>query len=313
MRIYELNFRGAKLIGVIHKGEISIPVRPIADAIGIEWNGQYEAIKRHPVLSKGVRMIRIPFGNGGPQTMMCLPLHRLHFWLARIESGRIKNDDVRTEVVAFQEECADALFAHFMPEFAATLGIDTPTIDVRLLSEDLFDREPPRLEAPVLTQIAPIPALDQDWARRIDVQEIKDALGQQLARVFVELYQVIVDHSSISRRGAPPENVEIYDQVIIECFDGCCPITWPERVKIIDQNRNHILGVYEIDHITGNKSKNGLYEMMPMREYWNKRLEKKGSRERWSPEIRRKMETFFGYVQYYTGQPSLLFHQQAAE
>jgi hypothetical protein len=140
MQVYELNFRGAKLIGVKHDGRIVIPIKPIADAIGIDWSSQHKAIQRHTILSKGMVVMTIPFGQGGTQMMACLPLNRLHFWLAGVESGRIKGDDIRARVIEFQEECADALFVYFMPEYAAAIGVKLPTLEARLLHDDLFDR-----------------------------------------------------------------------------------------------------------------------------------------------------------------------------
>jgi hypothetical protein len=33
-------------------------------------------------LAKGMVMMTIPFGSGGAQEMVCLPLDRVNFWLA---------------------------------------------------------------------------------------------------------------------------------------------------------------------------------------------------------------------------------------
>jgi hypothetical protein len=306
MSTYEINFRGAKLIGVVIDRRIIIPVAPICVGMRINATAQTQRIKRDPVLSKGSCMMHEPLI--GPQQMVCLPLHRVNYWLAGIDSSRIKDDDIRNLVIEYQEECADALFAHFMPEYAAAIGTKLPALETRLLSEDLFDREPPRFDAPTVIEVKAVPP-DHELARRTDVQD----LSEQLSQMSLNLHQAIIDNSPLSRQPAPTENVRIYDKVIISCFDGCCPIAWPERVKIIDESEKHIPNVYELDHATGNKSKNGLYEMVPMSKKWNQRLEKRGSKERWSAEIQQKFKTFWTYVAYYDPDDRQLALPVAAE
>lgn len=45
--------------------------------------------------------------------MVGLPLSKLNFWLARIHPNKVPNPETRAKVIAYQEECADVLFAHF--------------------------------------------------------------------------------------------------------------------------------------------------------------------------------------------------------
>jgi hypothetical protein len=139
--VYEIEFRGAKLLGVRHNGSIVIAIRPICTAIGIDDEPQRRRINRDPVLSKGGVILTLPFTSGGPQSMLCLALKRLHYWLAGISSGSIKDETMRQRVIEYQEECADYLFACFMPEAAAAMGITLPAISrPQLVQDDFIDR-----------------------------------------------------------------------------------------------------------------------------------------------------------------------------
>lgn len=111
--VMTVNFRGAVLYGMEVGGIVCVAVRPIVDAMGISWHGQLERIKRDPILSEGVRMIRIPSARGGPQQSVSLPLDLIHGWFFTIEASRIRNEDVRGRVLAYQRECYDVLWEHF--------------------------------------------------------------------------------------------------------------------------------------------------------------------------------------------------------
>jgi hypothetical protein len=114
-RIMTVEFRGAELIGFQLGGIIFVAVRPIVEGMGLSWSGQYERIKRSPILNEGVRMIRTPFGPGGPQEMVCLSLQLIHGWLFTIEASRVR-EELRDRVFSFQRECYEVLFRHFSGE-----------------------------------------------------------------------------------------------------------------------------------------------------------------------------------------------------
>lgn len=144
MQVYEFSFRDARLLGVARGSQVVIPIAPICAAIGIDVQAQQRRIYRDSVLAKGTAMMAVPFGRGGKQEMLCLPLQRIHYWLAGIDSSRIKDTAMRDRVIAYQEECADVLCAYFMPGYAKAAGVQLATLEVRLLHDDLFDRSESR-------------------------------------------------------------------------------------------------------------------------------------------------------------------------
>ncbi len=96
-----------------HQGdEVEVPLKALVDQLGLAWHPQLERIKRHPVLSKGIRVTRIP-SQGGMQETVALSLEMLPGFLTTIQSERIKDPIVRERVTLFQEEAFHALFVHF--------------------------------------------------------------------------------------------------------------------------------------------------------------------------------------------------------
>ena len=111
--IVTVNFRGDDLYGFKQDDGVFVALKPMVEAIGLAWNGQFERVNRDPVLSKGVRVMRIPFGRGGAQEAVCIKMDLVNGWLFGIDSSRIKDDEVRQRVILYQEECYGVLFAHF--------------------------------------------------------------------------------------------------------------------------------------------------------------------------------------------------------
>ena len=111
--IKTVNFHGDTLVTVANDSGVPlIAIRPICDALGLDWSAQLKRIKRHSVLSKAVAMMATPFGGLG-QDMACLPLDKLDFWLATIDDGRVKDPETRNRLIQYQEECAKCLYKHF--------------------------------------------------------------------------------------------------------------------------------------------------------------------------------------------------------
>lgn len=119
-----VNFYGAQLI-VINSDKIKwVALKPICEAIGIDWPRQYTKIQNDPRFN--CCHITTVGADGKNREMMCLPLDQINGWLFNINSNRVKSD-CRETLLIFQRECQEALFRHFMPkggtneEFATTI------------------------------------------------------------------------------------------------------------------------------------------------------------------------------------------------
>jgi hypothetical protein len=107
--IAAVTFAGATLTTILHEGEEFAAIRPICDAIGLAWNGQWERISRDDVLSATVRVIRTVAQDGKEREIIALPLKLLNGWLFGIDTSRVKNEAVRARVIEYKRECYDVL------------------------------------------------------------------------------------------------------------------------------------------------------------------------------------------------------------
>lgn len=110
--IVTIHFRQDTLFAVERDDGVFVAVKPICDSLGVAWVPQLRKLKDDPVLSKGVTTMVIP-SVGGAQESTCLKLEKVNFWLAKMDSRRIKDENAREKLIAYQEECADVLFGHF--------------------------------------------------------------------------------------------------------------------------------------------------------------------------------------------------------
>lgn len=110
--ITKIEFHDATILAVETDGDYLILMKSMCGGIRIAWNGQFEKIKRDPILSKGFRVTRIPSG-GGMQDAVCLPLRLVPMWLAKLDASRIKNPEAQARILLWQEEATEVLFRHF--------------------------------------------------------------------------------------------------------------------------------------------------------------------------------------------------------
>ncbi len=100
-------------------GEIYVALRPIVEALGLDWAGQYQRIKRDPVLSEEIKTISVGITpteirkrGEGAKPYVCLPKKFLSGFLFGINANRIKKE-LREGVIKWQREAHLFLDAAF--------------------------------------------------------------------------------------------------------------------------------------------------------------------------------------------------------
>jgi P22_AR N-terminal domain len=111
--IISVNFRGDDLYGFENDDGIFVALKPIVQAMGLDWSGQLQRLKRDPILTEGMVIMPIPLAGGGAQEVVCLKLELVNGWFFTIDSARIKDETVREKVLLYQRECYGVLFEHF--------------------------------------------------------------------------------------------------------------------------------------------------------------------------------------------------------
>jgi len=105
--LQRINFYGNEIFTVEKDGEHYVAMKPICEAIGIDWSSQLQRIKRHTILGQGVVIITIP-SNGGEQEMLMLPVKFLQGWLFTVNANRVK-PEIKDRLLQYQRECFDVL------------------------------------------------------------------------------------------------------------------------------------------------------------------------------------------------------------
>ncbi|WP_435638352.1 phage antirepressor N-terminal domain-containing protein, partial [Carnimonas bestiolae] len=111
-----VSFHGQKLIAIRDGDTIRVAMKPVCEGTGLVWQGQFERIKRHPVLSTCVRVIRMQLPQDSQsRDVVTLPLEMLNGWLFGVDANRVKPES-REAVLMYQRECFAVLFEHFHPK-----------------------------------------------------------------------------------------------------------------------------------------------------------------------------------------------------
>lgn len=94
-------------------GDVYVLMKRVCENLGLSWNGQYERIQRHQVLSGSIRVIRMEGEKGVTRDHVTLPLVYLHGWLFGVDTSRVK-DAIRDKLIAYQTDCFRVIANHFM-------------------------------------------------------------------------------------------------------------------------------------------------------------------------------------------------------
>ncbi len=109
---YQVPFHGDTLLILEdHFGDRFVALRPIVDALGLDWSSQHKRIKRDGVLSEGVCVMQTP-SEGGDQDAVALPFNLFHGWLFTLQVSRTK-PEIQEKLLAYQLECFDVLHSYF--------------------------------------------------------------------------------------------------------------------------------------------------------------------------------------------------------
>lgn len=110
--IVTIDFHQDTIFAVERPDGVFVAAKPISDSLGLRWHGQFERLNRDPILSEGIRIIRVP-SVGGEQETLCLRLDLVHGWLFTIDETRVRDEETRQKVLTYKRECYTVLYRHF--------------------------------------------------------------------------------------------------------------------------------------------------------------------------------------------------------
>lgn len=123
----QVEFYGDELTAVLAEdGRVYVPIRPICELIGVDWNGQRRRINRDPVLGEELRTVDVTSTEGGrvvTRSVICLPLDYTNGFLFGLNADRVR-PDLRDKVIRYQRECYRVLADAFLSPVTAVSPID---------------------------------------------------------------------------------------------------------------------------------------------------------------------------------------------
>jgi len=109
-----------------------VPLKPLCEAIGVDFEGQRQRVERDEILSSTAFMIKAVAADGKDREMFCIPFKYVFGWLFSIDISRI-NEEVRDAVIKYKIQCYDILYDHFYKK--AFHQLQAKELEIKLLEE----------------------------------------------------------------------------------------------------------------------------------------------------------------------------------
>lgn len=101
-----ITFNGKKIVLLDENGTWLVAIRPICEALGVNFDRQYKNLKKSKILGQLYAEQHMVAADGRIRNMICLPELFIYGWLFQIESNAPGLEE-------YQWECYKALFGHF--------------------------------------------------------------------------------------------------------------------------------------------------------------------------------------------------------
>ncbi len=101
-----------QIIFISKDGRDYVPIRPICDALGVDFSAQLQRIKRDPIFSSGVVTVTTTGADGKQYEMVALDSEFSSGWLFTIDTNLVK-EEIKSFVIEYKRECNRVLHNHF--------------------------------------------------------------------------------------------------------------------------------------------------------------------------------------------------------
>lgn len=105
-------FHQHQIMTVKTDSAVFVVMKPIVEALGLDWRAQQRRIAGHPVIAQGMALMTIP-SAGGMQETLTLDLEQFHGWLITLTPERVKDGAKRDVILCYQAEAFRVVFEHF--------------------------------------------------------------------------------------------------------------------------------------------------------------------------------------------------------
>jgi len=101
-----LEFNGKTLLFLSNEGEYFVALKPVCEAIGVNYKNAHEALLKDPILSQLSSMHGVVAADGRLRKMVCLSEKYIYGWLFSLQSKA-------PSFLEFKKECYEVLYNHF--------------------------------------------------------------------------------------------------------------------------------------------------------------------------------------------------------
>jgi len=109
--ISTINNQGIVIV-IDESGEKFVPIKPICEALGVDYSGQLQRIKEDDILSPVVGLSSTTGSDGKQYKMSVIPLKYVFGWLFSISTKNVKEES-RESLINYKVICYDALYNYF--------------------------------------------------------------------------------------------------------------------------------------------------------------------------------------------------------
>ncbi len=110
-----LDVYGVNIITVYEEGQIWVALKPIAEALGLDWSGQRAKLNRLKEEGMGISPYPVKT-NGGKQKMLFIRLEDLPIYLYSINISKVK-PEIKPKLLKFKRETAEVIRNYWMNKF----------------------------------------------------------------------------------------------------------------------------------------------------------------------------------------------------
>jgi hypothetical protein len=216
---------------LVPAGEIYVPARPIAEALGLAWASQNNRIQRDEVLARRVRKVLMHGADGKAREMVCLPLELLAGWIFGVTTSKVR-PELREKLTRYREECYRVLWEAFRDRVVAVPGAVLAESDA--IAELQRIAEMGRAIARLADQQIELQRQQQHLGQRVDrAGQIVRVIQSDVAAIQVRLEML----EDTVRPGAPIAKAQAAE--ISQWVKGLA-----EQLTGMEKNRNFYQGIF---------------------------------------------------------------------
>ena len=121
-------------IVLIENGEKRVPLKPICEAIGVDFSSQLQKVKEDEILGSVVVLSPTAGKDGKVYEMQTIPFKFVFGWIFGISAKNVK-EEAREALIKYKLECYDALYNHFT-RYAEFVELKQKKIEEQLVIEE---------------------------------------------------------------------------------------------------------------------------------------------------------------------------------